>query len=206
MKTKQFLASRILALATIAAGLLTSPCVSAQTPAANPFRAVSGPQADAEMAVMQAKKLTEIKLYSQKALAVYQGNIAILAEVRNAEKAKPEIDQKKDLIESTTTEEQFITANWLQTQLRIAVLEADCIIPREQITNQQAIFTALNSLLDLYKKSGVDVEVIIPLYNQVTENVTQASEIYQKSDAKLKTILANMEEDKAANQAKYGRK
>ena len=155
---------------------------------------------------MQAKKLTEIKLYSQKTLAVYQGNIAILAEIRNAEKAKPEIDQKKDLIESTTTEEQFITANWLQTQLRIAVLEADCIIPREQITNQQAIFTALNSLLDLYKKSGVDVEVIIPLYNQVTENVTQASETYQKSDAKLKTILANMEEDKAANQAKYGRK
>lgn len=206
MKTKQFLASRILALATIAAGLLTSPCVSAQASNGNPYRAVAGPQADAEMALMQAKKLTENKLYSQKIAAVFQGNISLLQETRNAEKAKPEPDQKKDLIENTTTEEQFITANWQQTQLRISALEADCVIPREQIANQQAIFTALNSLLDLYKKSGVDVEVIIPLYNQVIENVAKASETYQKSDAKLKTILANMEEDMATNKTKFGRK
>lgn len=189
-----------------AALLLTSSCVCAQASAENPYKIVAGHQADAEMALVQAKKLTENKQYGQKIPAVYQAIITTLQEARNAEKTKAELDQNKALIENTTTEEQAITANWQQAQARIPVLEANCAIPREQITNQQAIFTSLNSLLDLFKKSEVDVETLVPLYDQVVENVKKAREVFQKSDAELKTYLANMEKDLADAKAKFGRK
>ena len=86
------------------------------------------------------------------------------------------------------------------------MLEANLTVPRDQIASQQAIFTSLNTLLDLFKKSEVDVETLIPLYNQVIENVKKAKEPFLKSDAELKTYLANMEEDLAAAKTKFGRK
>ncbi len=189
-----------------AAVLLTSPCVGAQASAENPYKAVAGPQADAEMALVQAKKLTENKQYSQKITAAYQTIITTLQEVRNAEKTKAELDQNKALIENAITEEQAITANSLQVQTRIPALEANCQIAREQLTSQQAIFTSINSLLDLFKKSEVDVETLIPLYNQVIENVKKVRETFQKSDAELKTCLARAEEDLAAEKSKFSRK
>ena len=191
-----------------AAVLLTSSCVRAQASAENPYKTVAAPQADAEWALVQAKKLmAENKQYSQKITAVYQGVIATLQEARNAEKTKTELDQNKPLIESTTTEEQAITADWQQAQtVRIAVLETNCTIARDQLTNQQTIWTNLNSQLDLFKKSGVDVETLIPLYNQVIENVKKASELFQKTEAEQKTYLANMEKNLADAKTKYGRK
>jgi hypothetical protein len=189
-----------------AAVLVTSTSVRAQTSAENPYRAVAGPQADAEMALMQAKKLTENKQYGQKITAAYQALIATLQDLRNAEKAKAELDQNKALIVNTTTEEQVFTANMQQAQLRVPVLEANGTIPREQIANQQAIFTSLNSLLDLFKKSEVDVETLIPLYNQVIENVKKAREAFQKSDAELKAYLTKVEEDQAWVKTNFGKK
>ena len=189
-----------------AAVLLISPCVGAQASAENPYKAVAGPQADAEMALVQARKLTENKQYSQKITAAYQAIIATLQEARNAEKTKAELDQNKALIENATTEEQAITANSQHVQTRITALEADYQIAREQITSQQAIFTSINSLLDLFKKSEVDVEILIPLYNQVIGNVKKVRETFQKSDTELKTYLARAEEDLARVNSKFGRK
>jgi lipopolysaccharide export LptBFGC system permease protein LptF len=189
-----------------AAGFLASPCVRAQASAENPYRAVAGPQADAEMALVQARKLTENKQYSQKITAAYQAIITTLQEVRNAEKTKAELDQNKALIDNVTTEEQAITANSQYVQTRIPALEANCQIAREQIASQQAIFTSINSLLDLFKKSEVDVETLIPLYNQVIENVKKVRETFQKSDTELKTFLARAEEDLAREKSKFGRK
>ncbi len=189
-----------------AAVLLASSSVRAQSSAENPYKAVAGPQADAEMALVQAKKLTENKQYGLKITAAYQTLIATLQETRNAEKAKAELDQNKALIDNTTAEEQAFNANLQQAQVRIPVLEANCNVPREQIANQQAIFTSVNSLLDLLKKSEVDVEILIPLYNQVIENVKTAREAFQKSDAELKTYLARAEEDLAWVKKKFGKK
>jgi len=186
--------------------LLTSPFVHAQASVGNPYKAVAGPQADAEMALLQAKKLTENKQYSVKIPAAYQAIITTLTEVRNAEKAKGETDQNKARIEDTLTEEQSITANWLTVQPRLPALEASCQALREQITSQQAIFTAINGLLDLFKKSEVDVETLIPLYNQVMENIKKVSAPYQKIDAELKTYLTRLEEDLAAEKAKFIKK
>jgi len=190
----------------VAAVLLTSPCIGAQASAENPYKAVAGPQADAEMALMQAKKLTDNKQYSQRITAAYQAILTTLLEVRNVEKTKAELDQNKALIENATTEELAITANSLQVQTRLPALEANCVIAREQLTSQQAIFTSINGLLDLFKKSEVDVETLIPLYNQVIENVRKIRETYQKTDTELKTYLARAEEDLATEKSKFSRK
>ena len=190
----------------LAAMLLISPGVRAEASAENPYKAVAGPQADAEMALVQARKLTENKQYSVKSAAAYQAIIATLLEVRNAEKAKAELDQNKARIEDTTTEEQAITATWQQVQTRIPALEANGQIVRDQIISQQAIFTSINSLLDLFKKSEVDVETLIPLYNQVIENVRKIREPYQKIDAELKTYLTRLEEDLAGEKNKFSKK
>ncbi|MEI8106793.1 MAG: hypothetical protein WCI46_03165 [Verrucomicrobiota bacterium] len=186
--------------------LLTSPLARAQASAGNPYKAVAGPQADAEMALVQAKKLTENKMYSVKIPAAYQAIITTLTEVRNAEKAKPELDQNKARIEDTLTEELSITANWQVVQLRIPVLEASCLTFREQITSQLAIFTGINGLLDLFKKSEVDVETLIPLYNQVIENINKIKAPYQKLDAELKNYLTRLEDDLAAAKTKFAKK
>ncbi len=167
---------------------------------------MAGPQADAEMALVQARKLTENKQYTQITTAAYQGIIATLLEFRNAEMAKSEADQNKALLEDATTEEQAITAHWQYVQARIPALEASCQIARDQIASQQAIFVSINSLLDLLKKSEVDVETHIPLYNQVIENVNKVREPYQKIDAELQTCLSRMEQDLAAEKSKFGKK